>query len=101
MVIEELVVNVIRHAWVDDAAHRVDLDVRTEPARVVVTVEDDGRAFDPIGVPAPALGAAAAERPRGGLGIFLVKSLSSEMTYARDGNRNRVRVVVNYSKTGA
>jgi serine/threonine-protein kinase RsbW len=94
--IEELVVNIVNYAYADDGAHRIDVEVRTEPGRVVIQVEDDGRAFDPNEVAPPALGTSALDRPKGGLGIFLVKRLSDEVTYVRHGGRNRVRVVVNY-----
>jgi serine/threonine-protein kinase RsbW len=96
LVIEELVVNVVRYAYDDQKPHRIDVDVRTEPRRVVVTVEDDGRPFDPREAPPPPLHVPVETRPKGGLGIFLVKSLSNKMTYSRHDDRNRVRVVVDY-----
>lgn len=96
LVIEELVVNVVRYAYDDQKAHRIDVDVRTEPRRVVVTVEDDGKPFDPSQAPPPRLREPLETRPTGGLGIFLVKRLSNDMTYTRHGERNRVRVVVDY-----
>jgi anti-sigma regulatory factor (Ser/Thr protein kinase) len=96
LVIEELVVNIVRYGYEDQKAHRIDVDVRTEPRRVVVTIEDDGKPFDPNDAPPPPLHEPLETRPTGGLGIFLVKSMSNALTYTRDDDRNRVRVVVDY-----
>jgi serine/threonine-protein kinase RsbW len=96
LVVEELVVNVVRYAYDDQAAHKIGLDVRTEARRVVITVEDDGRPFNPNDAPAPVL-RESAETRRGGLGIHLVKKLSRELTYTRTDNRNRVRATIDFA----
>jgi anti-sigma regulatory factor (Ser/Thr protein kinase) len=94
LVIEELVSNVIRHAFDDDPAQRIEVDVRTEPRGVVVMVEDDGRPFNPTDAPIPALPSAGNDHRAGGLGIYLVRKLSRELSYSRENNRNRVRALI-------
>ena len=69
LVVEELVVNVVRYAYDDKVAHKIGVDVRTEPRRVVVTIEDDGRPFNPNDAPPPELRVALESRRVGGLGI--------------------------------
>jgi len=97
LVVEELVVNVVRYAYGDQATHKIGVDVRTEPRRVVVTVEDDGRPFNPNDVPAPQLRESLEARRVGGLGIHLVKKLSRELTYTRENDRNRVRATIDFA----
>jgi anti-sigma regulatory factor (Ser/Thr protein kinase) len=97
LVVEELVVNVVRYAFEDKAAHKIGVDVRTEPRRVVVTIEDDGRPFNPNTAPPIALREAVETRRGGGLGIHLVKKLSRELTYARENDRNRVRATIDFA----
>jgi serine/threonine-protein kinase RsbW/sigma-B regulation protein RsbU (phosphoserine phosphatase) len=97
LVVEELVVNVVRYAFEDKAAHKIGLDVRTEPRRVVVTVEDDGRPFNLNDVPPPQLRESLEARRVGGLGILLVKKLSHEVTYTRENDRNRVRATIDFA----
>jgi anti-sigma regulatory factor (Ser/Thr protein kinase) len=97
LVIEELVVNIVRYGYDDHNAHRIDLDVRTEPRRVAVTIEDDGRPFDPIEAPPPAPYEQRSGRQTGGLGIFLVKQLTSELTYSRQNDHNRIRATIDYA----
>lgn len=97
LVIEELVVNVVRYGYDDQGAHRIDLDVRTEPRRVAVTIEDDGRPFNPKDAPPPPPHHERTGHRTGGLGIFLVKQLTSELSYTRENNRNRVRATIDYA----
>jgi anti-sigma regulatory factor (Ser/Thr protein kinase) len=97
LVVEELVVNVVRYAYEDRDAHKIGVDVRTEPRRVVVTIEDDGRPFNPHDAPAPELRASLETRRVGGLGIHLVKKLSRELTYSRENGRNRVRATIDFA----
>ena len=97
LVVEELVVNVVRYAYEDKSAHQIGVDVRTEPRRVVVTIEDDGRPFNPNTAPPIALRESMEARRGGGLGIHLVKKLSRELTYARENDRNRVRATIDFA----
>jgi anti-sigma regulatory factor (Ser/Thr protein kinase) len=97
LVVEELVSNIVRYGFDDQRAHRIDVDVRTEMRRVVVTIEDDGREFNPNNAPPPPLHEPLEERRIGGLGIFLVKKLTSDLDYSRMNNRNRVRATVEYA----
>jgi anti-sigma regulatory factor (Ser/Thr protein kinase) len=95
LVVEELVSNIVRYAFDDQGAHLIDVDVRTEQRRVVVTVEDDGRAFDPNKAPEPRLQETL--QRRGGLGIHLVKKLTSDLNYSRTSDRNRVRATIDFA----
>jgi anti-sigma regulatory factor (Ser/Thr protein kinase) len=98
LVIEELVVNVVRYAFDDERAHRIEVDVRTEPQRVAVTVEDDGRPFNPNDATTTLLGVSLEKQRTGGLGIYLVKKLARELAYTRQNDRNRVRVTIDFAQ---
>jgi anti-sigma regulatory factor (Ser/Thr protein kinase) len=98
LVVEELVSNVVRYAFDDEApGERIEVDVRTEPKRIVVTVQDSGRPFNPNDAPPPPALEPLRENRVGGMGIFLVKKLASELTYARENNRNRVRAIIEHT----
>jgi anti-sigma regulatory factor (Ser/Thr protein kinase) len=96
LVIEELFVNVISHGYDDAVAHAITLDVRTEPGRATVVIDDDGRPFDPRNAPPPVLQGPLEERPESGYGIYIVRHLTSDFGYTRENDRNRVRAVVEY-----
>ena len=93
LVVEELVRNVQRHAFGEGRPDGVvDLEVKATPNSVWVHVEDDGPPFDPTGGPDPDVDAPLAEREEGGLGVYLVRQMTEEVSYERAHNRNRVSV---------
>lgn len=96
LVIEELVVNIITHAFDDTAAHTIVLTVRTEPARVSVTTEDDGMPFDPGDATPSSVGRPIEEQSGGGYGIHIIKHMAHVLDYERIDGRNRVRAVIEY-----
>ena len=96
LVIEELFVNVIHHAFEDASVHAITLDVRTEPTRATIVIEDDGRPFDPRSAPPPVLEGPLEQRQESGYGIYIVKHMTSDFDYSRENDRNRVRAVVEY-----
>jgi serine/threonine-protein kinase RsbW len=62
---------------------RVELDV--EPEGVRVRLEDEGRSFDPASAAAPDLDSL----PESGMGVFILRSMMDEVTYA-PGTPNRL-----------
>jgi anti-sigma regulatory factor (Ser/Thr protein kinase) len=89
LVLDEIVVNVIRHGFDDDRDHeiRVTLAIDAEDA-LSIRVEDEGRPFNPLDRPPPDLTVPVEERPIGGLGIFITRQTVDEMTYRREDDRN-------------
>jgi anti-sigma regulatory factor (Ser/Thr protein kinase) len=96
LVVEELVINIISHAFDDSGAHTIVLTLRTEPRRVAIMTEDDGKPFDPRDAPPPPLGKPLEEQGGGGYGIHIVKHMTTALEYTRADGRNRVRAVVEY-----
>ena len=92
LAIEELVVNVIRYAYVDADEHRIDIEVEIEGEQLVLRIVDDGRAFDPR--ESPAFNPHAEDYEGGGLGLILVLDLVDTLKYERIENKNRVTVRV-------
>jgi anti-sigma regulatory factor (Ser/Thr protein kinase) len=90
LALEELFTNGMCHGQV----HETEVGLEYASGQVVVTLEDDGRPFDPWQKSAPDLDAPLEERSVGGLGIFLVRSLMDEVAYERRGERNRVTLTL-------
>jgi anti-sigma regulatory factor (Ser/Thr protein kinase) len=89
LALDEVVTNVIRYAHDDDGReHPIVVRLALERDVVTAQVEDDGRAFNPLEAPAPDLSANLDERPIGGLGIHLVRSVMSSVEYRREDGRN-------------
>jgi len=90
LAIEEVLSNVIRHAFGDGSRHEIALSLRVGEAGVEMEVVDDGRAFDPTAAPEPERSAALATRKPGGFGIHLVRAFSREIRYQRLGGLNKL-----------
>jgi anti-sigma regulatory factor (Ser/Thr protein kinase) len=88
LVAEEALTNVLRHAYARDEESAVELTMGIEAAEVRFVLRDGGRAFNPLEAGAPALDLPLEERPEGGLGIHLIKTLTDEQRYAREGEEN-------------
>jgi anti-sigma regulatory factor (Ser/Thr protein kinase) len=88
LVLEEILMNIARYAYVPkegtaEVAFRPD-----GPGRLALEISDWGNAFNPLAVEPPDFSRGLAERPIGGLGVFLVRSLVTSLAYQRDGDRN-------------
>jgi anti-sigma regulatory factor (Ser/Thr protein kinase) len=94
LVLEEILANVVRYAFPDGGDHEIGLEVRVDPGRVVVTIEDGGIPFDPTAHPEPAVPEGIDSLEVGGRGISLVRKAASAMTYERRDGRNRLQVML-------
>ena len=82
LVVEEAMMNVIRHAE-PMGATRAALDARWANGRALVAMEDNGPAFDPLqAAPRPINGAIAGTHD-GGFGLHLLRGNTDAARYAR------------------
>ena len=94
LAIDELLSNVINYGYQDDAAHEIGIDLRREGDTLTIVLRDDGIAFDPLAdAPAPDLDSDVEDRPIGGLGVHLVKTLVDEVRYERVAGHNVVTLI--------
>jgi len=97
LVIEELVSNTIKYGYDDQAVHEIRIDARVEGGTMILEISDDGHPFNPLEAPEPAFHLPVHERPVGGLGLHLVRSMSDSVDYRRSGANNFVTVRKSYS----
>ena len=96
LVLEELVVNVIHygHEVPDDLAHKIFISMIASDEKLVLEIKDDGVAFDPLREgPTVNMESNIDDRKIGGLGIHLVRKLSNEIVYQREGEMNKLTIV--------
>ncbi len=91
LMIEEIFMNVCCHAYPEGRQGLVTLTYSV-PAQGELSVEvaDQGAEFNPLAAEAPDLSLNLEDRPIGGLGIVLVKTLAASITYCRDQDWNRL-----------
>ena len=94
LVLEELVLNVINYAY-DEIGHQVEVQLTCNEEDLVIEMTDEGKPFDPLhDAPDPDMESPMEERRIGGLGVYLVRTMTSEMQYRREDGRNHMMVAV-------
>jgi serine/threonine-protein kinase RsbW len=90
LILEEVLANVIAYAYGDNQQHEIMVQADLSDGELVIAVEDDGRPFNPLQVPPPDLERPLAQRKVGGLGLHLVRELTSSIEYDRKDGKNRL-----------
>jgi serine/threonine-protein kinase RsbW len=88
LVLEEILINVARYAYTPETGA---VEVAYKPAgphKIRIEIADFGRVFNPLEADPPDLSRGLADRPIGGLGVFLVRSMVDCIDYRREQNRN-------------
>ena len=94
LVLEELGVNIVNHGHDDDARHEIEIEIASAADALTIEIADDGRPFDPLTeAPEPDLESAIEDRPIGGLGVHLVRTMMDEVRYRREEGKNRLTLV--------
>ena len=95
LVCEELAANVAMHGGGgENGATYVEITVDRQRDEIRLSVEDDGRPFDPLAQAKPNIDLRLEDRPIGGLGIYFVRSLVRDISYQRLNRINRLTAVL-------
>ena len=90
LVLEELGVNIVNYSG---ATGDIEISLASDDERVTVEISDDGRPFNPLlDQETPDISAPLDDRPVGGLGIHLVRSMMDEMRYSREDGKNKLAI---------
>ena len=93
IVLDDLLNNVINHAFEDSKEHEIEVSFRADHQRLVIEVVDDGVEFDPFLKGEPDIESNIDERGVGGLGIHMIKSIMDDYSYKRIKGRNHVTLM--------
>lgn len=87
--VEEIFVNIAHYAYPGKSGS-AEISVNADPAdnSIVIQFVDEGIPFDPLKRTEPDVSLGADERSIGGLGIFMVRKMTDEMTYEYTNGRN-------------
>ena len=90
--LDEIASNVMKFS----GAHTltVRLEHGAPPGTWRLSFADDGTPWDPLSHADPDITLSAEERPIGGLGLLMVKKMMDEVTYAREGETNVLRLQI-------
>lgn len=90
LILEEVLANVISYAYGDNQLHEIVVCADLRDGELVIDVEDDGRPFNPLQIPPPDLARPLEQRNVGGLGLHLVRELTSSIEYTRREEKNHL-----------
>ncbi|MCE2501271.1 MAG: ATP-binding protein [Dehalococcoidia bacterium] len=88
LVLEELGVNIVNYSGATGA---IEISLASDEETVTIEIADNGRPFNPLAeLDTPDISAPLGERPVGGLGVHLVRSMMDELSYSREDGMNRL-----------
>ena len=82
----EILANIDSYAY--ENGGEIEILTQCRDRRMTVVFKDNGPPFDPLRTEAPDVTSSLSKRKRGGLGIFVVRNLMSDVHYAYENSQN-------------
>jgi serine/threonine-protein kinase RsbW len=92
LALDELVTNVISYAYDSEGGQVIEVTLTRKPESVEMTLQDEGKPFNPLMAPEPDVNLAAQNRRIGGLGIHFVRKTMDELIYERKNGKNILHI---------
>lgn len=93
LAVDEACTNIIKHAYKFDPTKKITVTVQGGNGAFQVVIQDNGTQFNPDDVQSPNMKEYMKNYRRGGLGIYLMKSLMDKVEYSiAPGKPNEVRL---------
>ncbi|MDI6779376.1 MAG: ATP-binding protein [Bacteroidota bacterium] len=94
LAVDEACTNIIKHAYKYVPDKIIEIEVRPNSEKFEVKLTDYGISFDPRVVKTPNIKSSIMKYRKGGLGMYLMKSLVDKVEYNMNQNRrNTVRII--------
>jgi sigma-B regulation protein RsbU (phosphoserine phosphatase) len=96
LALEEALVNVINYGFPDGGVGRISLRIDRVADTVRFMITDNGIPFDPTAAPEADTTSSVEDRSIGGLGIHLMRSLMTSITYRRTATANKLLLTLEF-----
>ena len=96
--LNELFTNIIHYAYEDRGEHEILIALEREGGDLRATIEDDGRAFNPLERQPPPTPSSLEAAEVGGWGIPIVREFADDLSYERRDGRNRLTILLGERK---
>lgn len=93
LLLEELLSNTLKYGADPEDGVDINVSVDLRPDLAIIHISDNGIEFDPLSLQAPDVALSLDQRDPGGLGIFILRQLVDEFTWARRDGKNLLRFV--------
>ncbi len=98
LAVDEACTNIIRHAYKNVSNYPIEVCVIQNKNKFEVVITDYGKPFDPNSVKNSDIKDNLKNYKKGGLGMFLMRSLVDEVDFSRvEGQKNIVRLIKYFS----
>ena len=98
LVIEEFGINVMNYGY-DEGVHTFDINLSYDDDLLTIEIIDGGKPFNPLeDAPEPDTESSIEDRPIGGLGLFLVRTMTEDLQYRREDSKNHSTMVMRISE---
>lgn len=94
LIIEELVINIIKHGLKTVEKGSISVAINTEHGKAVLKIKDNGIPFNPLKAEDPDINLGLEKRNPGGLGIYMVKKIAKEINYSYQSGQNQITLIL-------
>ena len=95
--LNEAVANTMLYAFDQEPNPRIRVEIEINERCASAVLTDNGRAFDPLALPAPPMPTDLATAQVGGFGVQLIRDSSSSVEYERRDGLNRLHIVCGHA----
>lgn len=90
---DEWLTNIVDYAHAGREDANIDVALSVTPGELIAEIRDSGEPFDPLNdSAAPSLDLEIEDRPIGGLGVHLIRTLMDDLSYRREQGHNVLRL---------
>ena len=90
MALDELLTNIVNYGYEDSDEHKIDVRFGINDDAVRVEIIDDSKPYNILEQDNPDISLSVEDKPIGGLGIFLIKKLMSNVDYYTKEGKNHL-----------
>ena len=92
LILEEMITNIIKYGYLDNEPHKISVEIKIDNEYAYLTIIDDANEFDSENYNNPNIDIPLEKMKIGGLGIFLIKSISEHFKYKREDCKNFLNI---------
>ena len=93
MALDELLTNIVNYGYEDTDEHQIDIHFGVNDDAVKVEIVDDSKPYNILEKDNPDISLSMEDKPIGGLGIFLIKKLMSNVDYYTEEGKNHLVMI--------
>ena len=93
MALDELLTKIVNYGYEDTDEHQIDIHFGVNDDAVKVEIVDDSKPYNILEKDNPDISLSMEDKPIGGLGIFLIKKLMSNVDYYTEEGKNHLVMI--------